>query len=142
MIKDQLQIFAEAMGYSTAYWERSIGMANGVWKKQRGVSSPILENALTAYPALSAEWVCRGTGPMLLNGVAASIVHVASERYEKKTKAAAGNSLEVDAATTKTIPMLQEIIASKNEVIASQRQLIELLMRAGGSALYKKAENV
>ena len=68
---ERLNTFIKAKDFSMKAFEESVGMSNGslgtTIKKGQGIRSDKLENILSAYPDLSAEWLLRGVGSMLLD---------------------------------------------------------------------------
>lgn len=62
--------FTDSQGISIRELERTIGATNGVIsgaiKNNREIGSDKIENFLQAYPQVSAEWLFRGIGEMLI----------------------------------------------------------------------------
>lgn len=67
----RLKQFIEYLNYSVREFESSIGAANGVIRKfvtmGTTIQSALVEKICTTYPQLSAEWLLRGSGNMLLS---------------------------------------------------------------------------
>lgn len=68
-VLERLNEFIIAKGCSMKAFEESVGMSNGsigtTIKNGQGLRSDKLENILSVYPELSAEWLLRGTGSMI-----------------------------------------------------------------------------
>ena len=68
---ERLNAFISAKGFSMKAFEESVGMSNGslgtTIRNGQGIRSDKLENILSVYPDLSAEWLLRGVGSMLLD---------------------------------------------------------------------------
>lgn len=68
---ERLNEFISTKGYSMKAFEESVGMSNGslgtTIKNGQGIRTDKLENILSAYPDLSAEWLLRGVGSMILD---------------------------------------------------------------------------
>lgn len=62
--------FLNSKGIKNAQAERACGFSNGLLKSALSANSALgsdkLEKILTTYPELSAEWLLRGTGNMLI----------------------------------------------------------------------------
>ena len=62
--------YLKSKGIKYAQAERECGLSNGIIKsalnKGSALGSDKVENILLTYPDLSAEWLLRGTGDMLL----------------------------------------------------------------------------
>jgi hypothetical protein len=67
---ERLNEFINAKGFSMKAFEESVGMSNGslgtTIKNGQGIRTDKLENILSAYPELSAEWLLRGVGSMII----------------------------------------------------------------------------
>lgn len=70
MVLQRIKEFIDYKGISIAAFEKSIGMSNASFGKSLKVGGTIgadkIENILSIYPELSAEWLLRGQGDMLL----------------------------------------------------------------------------
>ncbi len=66
---ERLNEFIITKGYSMKAFEESVGMSNGslgtTIKNGQGIRTDKLENILSVYPELSAEWLLRGVGSMI-----------------------------------------------------------------------------
>lgn len=66
---ERLNEFIVTKGYSMKAFEESVGMSNGslgtTIKNGQGIRTDKLENILSVYPELSAEWLLRGVGSMI-----------------------------------------------------------------------------
>jgi len=66
MVLERLKEYIDSKGISVAAFEKSVGLANSSFRKAlatgKGIGSDKLENILTCYPDISAEWLLRGTG--------------------------------------------------------------------------------
>lgn len=69
---EKLQQIIKFSGQKTSAFANSIGIDKGMISKYLNVgnqpSYTVLVNILNKYPEISAEWLMRGTGEMLLNG--------------------------------------------------------------------------
>lgn len=67
---ERLNEFISFKGYSMKAFEESVGMSNGslgtTIKNGKGIRSDMLEKILSTYPELSAEWLLRGTGNIIV----------------------------------------------------------------------------
>ena len=80
-IISRIQEFAENQGISIRELERKSRVTNGVFSKAirfgNEISTDKVENLLQAYPSISAEWLLRGEGEMLLSSTdSANDIHV------------------------------------------------------------------
>ena len=70
MISQRLKEYFEYKGVSFYVVEKAIqvstGCISGAVRHKRNLGSNILQRVLLVYPDLSAEWLFRGTGPMIL----------------------------------------------------------------------------
>ena len=70
MILKRLKEYLDYKGISISAFEKSVGMSNASFSKQlntgKGIGSDKLENILTKYLDLSADWLLRGEGEMIL----------------------------------------------------------------------------
>ena len=68
---ERLNEFINAKGFSMKAFEESVGMSNGslgtTIKNGQGIRTDKLENILSVYTELSAEWLLRGVGNMILD---------------------------------------------------------------------------
>lgn len=71
MVLQRLKEFIDYKGISIAAFEKNIGMSNASFGKSLKVGGTIgadkIEKILSIYPELSAEWLMRGKGDMLLS---------------------------------------------------------------------------
>lgn len=86
-IISRIQEFAENQSISIRELERKSGVTNGVFSKAirygNEISTDKVENLLQAYPSISAEWLLRGEGEMLLSSTdSANDIH--TKYLEKK----------------------------------------------------------
>ena len=67
----RFKAYLDAKGIKNAQAERDCGLSNGLIAsaihKNAALGSDKLEQILIAYPDLSAEWLLRGTGHMLIS---------------------------------------------------------------------------
>ncbi len=98
-------------------FEKSVGFSNGLFggqlKKNKTIGIDKLENILTVYPDLNANWVLTGKESMLRNDVREEAT-VKSQSTEHEL----ANDLKRNH---------EEVIASLNDVIAAQQKTISLL---------------
>ena len=68
---ERLNEYINTKGFSMKAFEESVGMSNGslgtTIKNGKGIRTDMLENILSVYPELSAEWLLRGVGNMFLD---------------------------------------------------------------------------
>lgn len=65
--KDRINEFLDFQGIKPTPFEEMIGASKSYWLKCKNPSAEILVKILTVFPDLSAEWLLRGTGSMLLS---------------------------------------------------------------------------
>ncbi|GGG97687.1 hypothetical protein GCM10007415_36420 [Parapedobacter pyrenivorans] len=98
-------------------FEKSVGFSNGLFggqlKKNKTIGIDKLENILTVYPDLNANWVLTGKESMLRDDVREE----ATVKYQS-TEHELANDLKRNH---------EEVIASLNDVIAVQQKTISLL---------------
>lgn len=67
---ERLRAFFEAQGIATGTAEKVCGFGNATLRNAfdggKGIGSDKLEKILSVYPKLSAEWLLRGTGSMII----------------------------------------------------------------------------
>ena len=67
---ERLKEYLDSRGISNSRAEKDCGFSNGLisnaYKTKTAMGSDKIEKILTAYPELSAEWLLRGTGSMLI----------------------------------------------------------------------------
>lgn len=70
-VLERLSEYITSKGISMKAFEESVGMSNGslgkTIKDGNGIRTDKLENILFVYNDLSAEWLLRGTGTMILD---------------------------------------------------------------------------
>jgi hypothetical protein len=70
-IVDRIELIINNLDISTRNFEANIGVAYGTVQKpitnNKTVGSDVLSKILITYPELSAEWLMRGEGEMLIN---------------------------------------------------------------------------
>lgn len=70
-MNSRLNQFIKASNLSLRAFEGSIGVSNGVIRRfineETSIKSETIIHILTTYPDLSAEWLLRGNGEMLLS---------------------------------------------------------------------------
>ena len=73
MILERLKEYIDYKSITIAAFERSVGMSNGSFGKALkncgAIGSDKLENILSIYDEISAEWLLSGVGPMLKSEV-------------------------------------------------------------------------
>lgn len=85
-VEERFKQYLETKGIPNQRAEKKCGLSNGFIKNGlRGSSygSDKLVKILTTYTDLSAEWLLRGSGPMLLNGGKASELEQKIDRMSK-----------------------------------------------------------
>lgn len=69
MVLERLKEYIDAKGITVATFEKAVGLSNASFRKAlqagKGMGTDKLENILSVYDDLSAEWLFRGIGPML-----------------------------------------------------------------------------
>lgn len=66
-IKDKLLEYCEYCGIKKADFCRTAGVTPSFFTQGKGVGSDSIESILAAFPDLSAEWLLRGTGNMVIS---------------------------------------------------------------------------
>lgn len=70
-VLERLNDYIVSKGISMKAFEESVSMSNGslgkTIKEGNGIRTDKLENILLVYPDLSAEWLLRGVGSMILD---------------------------------------------------------------------------
>lgn len=70
MVLERIKEYLDYKGISVSAFEKSIGMSNASFSKSLknggAIGTDKLENILTQYNDLSAEWLLRGNGDMLI----------------------------------------------------------------------------
>lgn len=64
---ERLKEYLKFKGIKNNAAEEICGLSNGFIRSSKSIGSDKLENILTAFPDLSAEWLLRGTGKMLIS---------------------------------------------------------------------------
>lgn len=65
-VLERLLEFAKSQDMSTHAFEKRLGKAHSYFNQVKSVSSDVVQRACDVFPELSAEWLIRGKGPMLL----------------------------------------------------------------------------
>ena len=69
---ERLMLFLESKNMKPARAEKECGFSNGLlgnaYRMKASIGSDKLEKILNTYPELSAEWLMRGVGPMIIGG--------------------------------------------------------------------------
>lgn len=88
MVLERLKEYINYKGISVAAFEKAVGMSNSSFRKVlasgKGIGTDKLENILSVYTDLSAEWLLRGAGHMLTD---APVVPLESGRVMSIDKA-------------------------------------------------------
>lgn len=66
-IKDKIKTYINYKGISVNSFEKSIGASNGYIRNTNNVSADILARMCQVYDDVSAEWLLRDRGEMILN---------------------------------------------------------------------------
>lgn len=66
-VKERIQEYLNYKGVSPTSAERELGWGNGAFTKAKSITVDRAKELLLYYPDLSAEWLLRGTGNMILN---------------------------------------------------------------------------
>lgn len=66
-VKSKIQQYLDYYGISANKIENEAGLSNGYWRKTKSISANVVSDILGIYSDLSAEWLLRGTGSMLLS---------------------------------------------------------------------------
>lgn len=72
-VKERIQEYLNYKGVSPTSAERELGWGNGAFTKAKSITVDRAKELLLYYPDLSAEWLLRGTGYMMLNKTSDSI---------------------------------------------------------------------
>ena len=65
-VKDRINEYIEYKGITVYRLEVSTGMSKSYWAKTRNISADVLLKIACLYLDLSAEWLLRGKGDMIL----------------------------------------------------------------------------
>ena len=101
--------FAEKVGASNSYFNKII-------KNNTSIGSDKIENILTAFPEISAEWLIMGTGQMIKNNRQNSITKI-NDSFDQSSY----NNL------LKENELLKERISIQQQTIEMYKDMIELL---------------
>lgn len=139
-IASRLSQIIECKGINVTQFERSIGASSGVIRKAIAQNSDIQSKWLTAisenYPDISPLWILTGRGGMLCDSSSVadnSITHsVIGNRGSVKiamhgTRIANGNNPSSPEQLPSLSSSTDELLASKDVLIASQKRTIDIL---------------
>lgn len=138
-IKDRILKVAEIYKVSKEKFFEELDISYGNFKgsaKKTPINSLFLENLLTKYPELSAEWLVTGRGPMLRNDTPVA---------QRTTELGAGIPL-IPIEAIAGIPAGEDIgirfIDCTRYVIPEFANLnVEYMVRVSGSSMYPKYSN-
>lgn len=138
-IKDRILKVAETYKVSKEKFFEELDISYGNFKgsaKKTPINSLFLENLLTKYPELSAEWLVTGRGPMLRNDTPVA---------QRTTELGAGIPL-IPIEAIAGIPTGEDIgirfIDCTRYVIPEFANLnVEYMVRVSGSSMYPKYSN-
>ena len=65
-IKDRINKYIEYKGITVYRLEASTGMSKSYWTKTKNISADVLSKIACLYSDISAEWLLRGKGDMIL----------------------------------------------------------------------------
>lgn len=138
-IKDRILKVAETYKVSKERFFEELDISYGNFKgsaKKTPINSLFLENLLTKYPELSAEWLVTGRGPMLRNDTPVA---------QRTTELGAGIPL-IPIEAIAGIPAGEDIgirfIDCTRYVIPEFANLnVEYMVRVSGSSMYPKYSN-
>lgn len=65
-VKDRINKYIEYKGITVYRLEASTGMSKSYWTKTRNISADVLSKIACLYSDISAEWLLRGKGDMIL----------------------------------------------------------------------------
>ena len=71
-VRDRIQFFLDSKGIKAGTFERELGVSKGYWSHCKNPSADVLEKILFLHTDLSAEYILRGKGPMLLTAARGS----------------------------------------------------------------------
>jgi len=92
MILERLHFFLKSKNLSFNRFEKTIDVSHGslssAFKHNKNVGSNVLEKILLKYPELSAEWLLRGKGEMLLanRNLEETILQIWDDKYGQEFK--------------------------------------------------------
>lgn len=66
-IKEKIKKYLDSKGVTVNAFEAAAGLSRGYYRNTANISADNLVKICTAYHDLSAEWLLRGTGRMLLS---------------------------------------------------------------------------
>lgn len=130
MVLERLKHYIDTQGLTIAGFERSAGMSNASFGKAlktgKGIGTDKLENILTIYPDLSAEWLMRGEGGMLRE-----VMHPHIHQTQRGNGQMAGRDIHNSSADAAELARLKEQVrglelqlAAKEETIYGLRERI------------------
>lgn len=71
-VKERINEFLKIKGINANSFEISIGVSKSYWRNTKNISAEVLAEISRVYPEISAEWLLRGTGSMILDEQAVS----------------------------------------------------------------------
>ena len=82
-VRERLDEYREARHWNVSQFEMYGGLTPSLWRKTKSVSADVASRLLMSFPDLSAEWVMRGKGNMILESTAtAPKVNITEDGYK------------------------------------------------------------
>ena len=124
MVTERLKQYLDSRGITIAAFERSVGLSNAAFRKALSANSAIgsdkLENILSQYQDLSAEWLLRGGGTMMISD---SGIHQTIGNGSNNNTQVAGDS---------DVAVLQERIRGLEKILEEKERIIQILLNSKG----------
>lgn len=87
-VKERIQQYLDYKHIKVTQFEISIGASSGYWRKTKSVSANIVSQIAGIYSEISAEWLLRGKGEMIItpttNNESSSIEELKAEINQLK----------------------------------------------------------
>lgn len=68
-VKERIQQYLDYKKIKVTQFEVSIGASSGYWRKTKSVSANIVSQIAGVYSDISAEWLLRGKGEMIISTI-------------------------------------------------------------------------
>lgn len=85
-ILERLLLFAQSRNLSVNAFEKTLGKAHSYFSQVKSVSSEVVQKACEVYPELSAEWLIRGNGSMIIGEADSSGSQIVTSAEEIRKK--------------------------------------------------------
>ena len=122
-IKEKILQYLDYKGISKYKFYQETGITNGILSQSNGLSEENTLKFLNYYRDISAEWLLRGEGSMLKNGI------------DPSEKSLENTQIGADESDNKAIQTLKDIIKEQACDIARLEMELERLKAGAGNAL-------